>query len=48
MTGTNNSTPISAASNNPPNISGAVGGINQGAQGGMGNANNLHHPPPAL
>lgn len=48
MGGTNNSTPISAASNNPPNISGAVGGMNPGAQGGMGNASNLHHPPPAL
>ena len=39
---------LSGANNNPPNIGGAVGGMNQGAQGGLGNANNMHHPPPAL
>ena len=52
LAGANNSAssvaPISTASNNPPNIGGAVGGLNPGAQGGLGNANNMHHPPPAL
>ena len=39
---------LSGANNNPPNIGGAVGGMNPGAQGGLGNSNNMHHPPPAL
>ena len=45
---TSSTVPISAANTNPPNIGGAVGGIGAGAQGGLGNANNLQHPPPPL
>ena len=45
---TSSTVPISAASANPPNIGGAVGGISAGAQGGLGNPNNLQHPPPPL
>ena len=45
---TSSTVPISAASANPPNIGGAVGGLATGNQGGITNTNNLQHPPPPL
>ena len=48
---TSNSTssaPISLANVNPPNATGPVATLSNGAQGAVGNASNLQHPPPAI